>query len=357
MAQHGSTMDMVVPNSAATSEPQFPAEIDGARSFLVRSWTGTCFPCLTGPTKNLQVSTVVQPESFTAMIVADLLLGIPSFRRLANDIIEMLENELGDEDVYYFFKDHGRLPADADCTAIGLSVLLRAGLPYEDTAHSALTRIRANCSSGGVIETYFDPTGERSGLIDSVVCANVLYLAHQMGRQDEFQATEDYLVEVLLDGRYLAGTRYYPSPDTLLYFLGRVVGAFSGSRLALRVRRPLQQAIVARIGASGSPIDLAQRVLVCSWLGMRNDHEATRIAALQGPSGSWPADSLFQYGRTKVHFGSSDLSTTYALAALQAVGMLESVDQASSMEALREGAFDQISGMEIHFAVLGEHLR
>jgi hypothetical protein len=350
-------MNMVVPNSAAGRHPRFQAEIDGARSFLVRSWTGSCFPCLTGPTKNLQVSTVVQPESFTAMIAADLLLGVPDFHLLAYDIAEMLENELGDEDVYYFFKDHGRLPADADCTAIGVSVLLRAGLPYEETANSALDRIRANCNSEGVIETYFDPTGERSGLVDPVVCANVLYLAHQMGREDEFQATEDYLVEVLLDGRYLAGTRYYPSPDTLLYFLSRVLGAFSNSRLAQRVRQPLQQAIVARIGSSVSPIDLAQRVLMCSWLGMRNNHEAMRLAALQERSGSWPADGLFQYGRTKVHFGSADLSTTYALAALHAVGMLESVHSESSLETLRQGGLDQISGMEIHFAVLGEHLR
>lgn len=335
---------------------EFHAEFEGARSFLIRSWTGSCFPCLTGPARNLQISTTVQPESFTAMIVADLLRGVPEFESLHGEIASMLELELGDEDVFYFFKDHGRLPADADCTAVGLSVLVDVNASFVEVANSALDRIRANSNAAGVVETYFDPTGERSGLVDPVVCANVLYLAHQLGRQDEFLATEDYLVEVMLDGSYLQGTRYYPSPDTLLYFLGRVVGRFHGSRLAERVRKPLQQAVTARIGTTQGPIDLAQRVLVCSWLGTRNTHEAMRLASMQAPHGAWPADSLFQYGRTKVHFGSSDLTTTFALAALHAVGMLESVDRQSSLEQLQHGNLAQISGMELHFAVLGDHL-
>ena len=235
-------------------------EIEGARSFLVRSWTGSCFPCLTGPSKNLQVSTVVQPESFTAMLVADLLQSTPGFGALAKGIVEMLERELADEDVFYFFKEHARLPADADCTAIGLSVLLRADPAFADTAHSALDRIKANCDRKGVVETYFDPTGERSGLVDPVVCANVLFLAHQLGRENELLATEDFVVEVLLDGRYLAGTRYYPAPETFLYFLARVVHGFPHSRLTQRVRHALRQAIIARVGTSNSPIDVAQRV-------------------------------------------------------------------------------------------------
>lgn len=335
---------------------EFHAEFEGARSFLIRSWTGTCFPCLTGPARNLQISTTVQPESFTAMIVADLLKGVPEFESLHAEIAAMLELELGDEDVFYFFKDHGRLPADADCTAVGLSVLVDVDPSFREVANTALDRIRANANAAGVVETYFDPTGERSGLVDPVVCANVLYLAHLLGREDEFLPSEDYLVEVMLDGTFLQGTRYYPSPDTLLYFLGRVVGRFKGSRLAERVRKTLQHAVAARIGTTQGPIDLAQRVLVCSWLGMRNTHEAMRLAAMQGPQGAWPADSLFQYGRTKVHFGSSDLSTSFAIAALHCVGMLDSIDRKSTFDQLRQGGLSQISGMELHFAVLGEPL-
>lgn len=344
--------------AAQATEPGtvFQPEFEGARTFLIRSWTGSFFPCLTGPARNLQISAAVQPESFTAMIVADLLRGLPEFESLHSEILVMLEDELGDEDVFYFFKDHGRLPADADCTAVGLSVMLEGGGSFREVANAALDRIRANANAKGVVETYFDPTGERSGLVDPVVCANVLYLAHLLGREDEFLATEDHVVEVMLDGSYLQGTRYYPSPDTLLYFLGRVVGRFSGSRLAERVRKSLRQALAARIGTTQGPIDLAQRVLVCSWLGMRNTHEAMRLASMQGPGGAWPADSLFQYGRTKLHFGSSDLTTTFALAALHSVGMLDSVDRQSSLAQLQQGGLAQISGMELHFAVLGEHL-
>lgn len=347
-------MNMPVKTELPSPESNRGVEIEGAHSFLVRSWTGSCFPCLTGPSKNLQVSTVVQPESFTAMIVADLLSNIPDFRELANGIVDMLERELGDQDIFYFFKDHTRLPADADCTAFGLSVLLRAEPSLAETGHRALDRILANADRNGVVETYFDPTGERSGLVDSVVCANVLFLAHQLERQDELLATEDYVVEVLVDGRYLAGTRYYPAPETFLYFLTRVVRAYPRSRLAQRVRLPLRQAIISRVGTSTTPIDLAQRVLICAWLGLRNTGEATMLAKLQDQRGAWPADSLFQYGRSKVHFGSSGLSTSMAIAALHSAGMWESIDRRSGLETLRHAGFDQDSGMEFHFAVLDD---
>ncbi|MFV8749458.1 hypothetical protein ACNOYE_02775 [Nannocystaceae bacterium ST9] len=342
------------PSAPRPSARERGVELEGARSFLVRSWTGTCFPCLTGPSKNLQVSTVVAPESFTAMLVADLLLGIPEFRELATGIVEMLERELGDEDVFYFFKEHTRLPADADCTAVGLSVLLRALPELVETAHTALDRIAANANARGVVETYFDPSGERSGLVDPVVCANVLFLAHQLGRQDELSATEDFLLETLIDGSYLTGTRYYPAPETFLYFVTRILRSFPHSRLAERVRPMLRQAIIARVGTSASPIDLAQRVLICSWLGLRNTGEATMLAKLQDQTGAWPADSLFQYGRSKVHFGSSGLSTSMALAALHSVGMLESIDPDSGLASLRGVGFEQDSGMEFHFAVLDD---
>jgi hypothetical protein len=346
-------MNMPV-NAELTDASGRGLEIEGARSFLVRSWTGSCFPCLTGPSKNLQVSTVVQPESFTAMLVADVLANIPDFRELAGGIVDMLERELGDEDVFYFFKDHARLPADADCTAIGLSVLLRGEPSLAETAHTALDRIKANADRNGVVETYFDPTGERSGLVDAVVCANVLYLAHQLGREDELLPTEDFVVEVLMDGRYLAGTRYYPAPETFLYFLARVLRAFPHSRLAERARPALRQAVIARVGTSTAPIDMAQRVLICSWLGLRNTGEATLLAKLQDERGAWPADSLFQYGRTKVHFGSSGLSTSMAIAALHSAGMWESIDRRSGLESLRHAGFDQDAGMEFHFAVLND---
>lgn len=288
------------------------------------------------------------------MIVADLLLGMPEFRELATGIVEMLERELGDDELFYFFKDHSRLPADADCTAIGLSVMLRTEPLLAETAHVALDRILANSDSKGVVETYFDPTGERSGLVDPVVCANVLFLAHQLDRQDELLASEDYVVETLVDGSFLAGTRYYPSPETFLYFVTRVVRAFPNSRLSQRIRTSLRQAVIARVGTSTTPIDMAQRVLVCAWLGLSNKGEATMLAKLQDEFGAWPADSLFQYGRTKVHFGSSGLSTSMAIAALQAAGMWESINHRTGLESLRQVGFDQDSGMEFHFAVLDD---
>jgi hypothetical protein len=305
----------------ALGETTFGKDLDGVCTTLVRSWTGSFFPCLTGPTRSLETSTLVQPESFTAMLVGDLLLHVPGFRALTSEIVHMLENELGDDDVFFFFKDHARLPADADCTAVGLSLLLRAGADVREKADAALTRIRTNCDARGVVETYFDPTGERAGIIDPVVCANVLYLACQLGRERELEATLEFVFDTLATRAYLGGTRYYPSPDSFLYFTARLVGAFPRARASRRLRALLERALIERIGQGERVVDLAERVLACAWLGVVDRHEAAMLARTRNEWG-WAAEGMFQYGRSKVHFGSVGLSTAFATSALHHAGML-----------------------------------
>lgn len=312
-----SAMLMEEPSFQQAGRPvQLGTSADHARAYLARAWNGEAFPCLTGETRHIEGNRAIQAESFTAMIIADLLYDVPKLRPMVGDIVESLVEELGDEDVYYFFKDHARLPADADCTALGLSVLLRVGTPVHEVAHRALDRIAQNRNEAGVVETYFDPTGERDGIVDPVVCCNVLYLAHQLGREHEFVETVEYVAAVLEDGRYLEGTRYYPSPETFLYFLGRIVTDFPYSALTELVGARLRRVVAERIATSDSVLDLAQRSLLCRWLGIPSDHERVRLEGLQESPGSWPADALFQYGRTERYFGSGSLSTAFAVAAI-----------------------------------------
>lgn len=272
------------------------------------------FPCYTGQDRSVGGGSVVHPESFTAMVIADLLMGQREDSRLVRSIGSMLERELGDEEVFYFFKEHERLPADADCTALGLSVLLRNQARVEDKAHRALDRILANTDERGVVMTYFDPTGERDGIVDPVVCANVLFLAFQLGRADEARPTLEFVREVLVGRRYLEGTRYYHSPDAFLYFLGRVVHHFPESREPLLAL--LREAVRERQGASSYPIDLAQRVLLSAWLGIDDGGELERLMDTQLHTGTWAPDALFRYGRKKIFFGSRPLSSAFAVAAI-----------------------------------------
>lgn len=273
------------------------------------------FPCTTSRDRNLRGGTTVHAESFTAMVIADLLMrqgrehGV-----LVRSVVSMLEWELAD-DVFFFFKEHEKLPADADCTALGLSVMLNGGARVRDQANRALDRILANCNEDGVVETYFDPTGERDGIIDPVVCCNVLYLAFQLGRGEEARATLEHVHQVLVEESYLEGSRYYHSPDTFLYFLGRVVDRFSETHDLLL--EPLRHAVRKRLGISTHTIDVAQRSLLCTWLGIEDDQdELDTLVDMQEGDGNWPNDALFRYGRKKVYFGSRTMATAFATTAI-----------------------------------------
>ena len=278
------------------------------------------FPCATDRERNLRGGTRVAAESFTAMIIADVLMNVTAEAPLVRNVLAMLEHELGEQEVFYFFKDHQRLPADADCTAFGLSVLLHGESPSSrrwQTAHRALDRILANLDASGVVATYFDPTLERAGIVDPVVCANVLYFAYQLGRGGEARTTLEFVHRVLVEGLYLEGTRYYHSPDSFLYFLGRMVRRAPETHDLLLA--PLKHAIRARLGSTSHTIDVAQRTLLCTWFGLDHLGEARRLLDCREPDGGWATDALFRYGRTQVYFGSRAMATAFAIAATETV--------------------------------------
>lgn len=322
--------DATQPRSAPREVPPAPElSFEPALQLMQLAWRrgggGTHFPCNTGRERTLKGGTLVHAESFTAMVVADLLLDLPADntqRVLVRDIQSMLERELGDEDVYYFFKEHERLPADADCTAVGLSVLLRGGVSrsrIEPRAHQALDRILANVNEQGVVETYFDPTGERSGIVDPVVCCNVLFLAYTLGRGQEpaVLATLEYVHRVLVEEAFVDGTRYYHSPDTFLYFLGRVVHFFPEETGEV-LREGLEAAVRKRLGIGEHTLDIAQRAILCAWFDLDDEGECDRLRAMREGNGLWPTDALFRYGRKKVYFGSQVMTAAFVMGALTA---------------------------------------
>lgn len=310
-------LDSVEPGVSRRGMRAIEVEFRPANDLMRLAWNQgrNHFPCTTSRDRNLRGGTIVHAESFTAMVIADLLMGQGHEQGvLVRNVVTMLEGELGDDDVFFFFKEHERLPADADCTALGLSVMLLGGARVHDKANSALDRILANSSQDGVVETYFDPTGERDGIIDPVVCCNVLYLAYQLGRGDEVRATLEYVHQALLEETFLEGSRYYHSPDTFLYFLGRVVSQFEETHELLL--EPLRHAVRKRLGISSHTLDVAQRSLLCTWLGIDDEGELDRLVDMQEGDGNWPNDALFRYGRKKVYFGSRTVVTAFVATAI-----------------------------------------
>lgn len=281
---------------------------------LTRAWRqgGDHLRCYTGTSRDVR-GHPIHAESFTAMVIADLLLDVAEYGPLCASIRSMVLRELRlGGGVLHFFKEHERIPADADCTALGLSVLLRGGR-VDHLAHAAFERLLANSDARGVVHTYLDPSEDRAGIVDAVVCANVACLGFQLGREGELRGTLDTVLATLHHDAFLQGTRYYPSPDAFLYFVGRIPRF--APRTASVLRAPLRRAVRLRQGTTAYTIDLAQRVLLSAWLDTDDAGEGERLLALREAGGTWATDALFRYGRREIYFGSPALASAFAVAA------------------------------------------
>ena len=275
-------------------------------AFVRDAWSRDHVPAVVGEHRALAAARPAPPEKFTALVIAQLLHGVGGAWSLVSAIARAHARAHAGADRVHFFLDRARLPADADCTAVATLLLLATNCTLERDAHRAFDGIARNTTPEGVVATYFEPTGDRANIVDAVVCANVLRLAHRLGRADEVAPTARYLEALVQRGDHLAGSRYYPSPDSLLY--------------ALALGEPfdaLRAAVHARIGASDSVLDLAQRCIAADRLGLANYRDRERLAEHQLADGTWPAEGWFCCGRTRVWFGSRALSTAFALAALE----------------------------------------
>ena len=69
-------------------------DLNAAGDFITASWhrAGNHIPCLTGPSRDLQEAWEVQPESFSATVVADLLMDQREHKALVASILAMLRH-------------------------------------------------------------------------------------------------------------------------------------------------------------------------------------------------------------------------------------------------------------------------
>lgn len=160
-------------------------------------------------------------------------------------------------------------------------------------------------------------SNQRQNRIDPVVSANALYLAHLLGRGEEMNQTEKWLMETLHSGSYQTGTRYYQSPDSFLYFMGKLA---KFPELSDKMKAKLAEQLQQRIGKTEYPLDLAMRTALADSLGINNDSEKQKLLRLQDQGGSWPADALFHYGGQQGYFGSKALTTAFSIKGLRSAG-------------------------------------
>jgi hypothetical protein len=201
-------------------------------------------------------------------------------------------------------------PDDLDTTAAALLTL-----EPKDNAliESMLDEIAVNVDVNGIVCTYYDPTRQR---IDAVVCVNVLRLFYKYGRGHELAKTLQWVQEVLYDRSYLAGTRYYPTPEAFLYFFSRFLETSGDVDLQNSWTPVLRQRVVERIGLPGDALCIAMRLLTCSFVGVTNPVDMDVLYSMQCEDGGWPAGSVYRYGKSGISIGNRGLATALSISAI-----------------------------------------
>lgn len=298
-------------------------------------------------------------ETFSSMIALKLFAGGKGARSIIRTSMHVVEKYGRPfQGRYYFFCDKNGFAADTDCTSVAAAALYEAGrITREELLLSAREMLRAAAPKSvderdnldsetgktngalreGVVMVYWEdgeepdvkPRGKKQ---DAAVAANVIYtllLAQQdAGLEDPngvIEKTWQYIVDHLRSGEYLNGTRYYPSPDTFLYYVSYVCRRFPTRKAAiledLRAAIRERSLAPAKPGQADDPVsalNVAQRILAAQNLGMVEDidFQLNELRDMQRHDGSWAAAPYYSLGKRALYFGSAAVTTLFAARAL-----------------------------------------
>lgn len=168
-----------------------------------------------------------------------------------------------------------------------------------------------------LVQIYFDKTKPRT---DAVVSSNVLTCFYRYKRGQELATTLQYICGVLSSRSYLKGTRYYPSADCCLGFIGRLLESVPNDTELQAVLRPLlKECVRERVGKRGGALELAMRINLCSVLDVDYGNDLQTLLGFQLLDGGWEAGWMYRYGSTGVKIGNRGLTTALALKAIARV--------------------------------------
>ncbi|KAI9641787.1 hypothetical protein NHQ30_009646 [Ciborinia camelliae] len=218
----------------------------------------------------------------------------------------------GSRQTWNFFTDpdkHGFFPDDLDTTSLALMTLS----PPPETISAVLNKMAEYVKDDGIFQTYFDSSRNR---VDPIVSANILACFYFYNRGHEFERTLQLVHAMLLDRSYMQGTRYYPSADCCLGFIGRLLRSSKDAHLQTTLGPLLKLRVRERVGLAGSAMDLAMRIITCAQMGIACEEDRRTLLDLQCDDGSWEAGWMYQYGSNRVKIGNCAVTTAMAVAAL-----------------------------------------
>lgn len=323
-----SHLELPVPAPPAYSNLLGAASQRG-RAYIERAFDGS-FTCSLSASVNLASAVSSPREVFSTILILDLCRALLS-PQLESRAVQALLAAMRPDGWLHFFENRDLLPADADCTALGVAALCSRGALSVERTQSILHAILTNTTRAGVIRVYTDACPRRAEVVDAAVIANVLYAASTVGYSLDTEASEALLLSTLLDRRYLSGTRYYHCPETFLLFASRLLVADPHRYQYLR--HPLIGALAARAGVQKTALGIAQWAAAAQLLVVLPEEVEQcrqRLLFKQTASGAWPAEALFKYGRKNLYFGSAALSTAFAIHSLVGITASRSSQLASS---------------------------
>lgn len=125
--------------------------------------------------------------------------------------------------------------------------------------------------------------------------------------------------EVLLNRAYLDGTRYYETAECFLYFLSRLLSSSGDPELHALLKPVLKERVQERIGADGDSLALAMRILVCDFVGVKDEVDLRTLLTLQCEDGGWEVGWMYKYGSSGISIGNRGLATALAINAVEAM--------------------------------------
>ncbi len=251
---------------------------------------------------------MIPEELFSSMIILDLLVDLELNNDIKKNIIRILLNSMGEKGLFTFYANKTSLLADVDDTSLAHTALTKAGSINPEIASRAVEAVIQNVTPEGIIKIWFGS----SAVIDPAVCANAVYFIHLYGKGQRCKLTEDFIYQVITTNTYQEMEFCYPSEDTYLYLVSRLLDFPVLSR---KFADPLNERLKKRINTTDNALDLSMRVICSNKLGISNDIEAEKLCRLQQMDGGWPPWALF-VGCLGSFFGSREITTAFAIRAL-----------------------------------------
>ncbi|KAI1384970.1 Haloacid dehalogenase-like hydrolase-domain-containing protein [Hypoxylon trugodes] len=238
----------------------------------------------------------------------------------------------GSRKSWNFFTDEkmlvpgGIFPDDLDTTSLALTALRPEST---ELVSSVLDAMAEYVEGDGSFQTYFDRNKAR---VDPIVSGNILACFYAYNRGREFERTLNVVRSVLSDRTYEQGSRYYPSPDCCLGFIGRLLRSSSDAHLQETLGPLLKARVRERLNLGGSALDLAMRIITCTQMGIACENDRRVLVNLQREDGSWEGGWMYQYGTTRVKVGNRAVTTAMAVAALSSPGITSQADSGKKLD-------------------------